>query len=113
MFSIMIVTRYIFKFDTINPEFIMWREYARRKKGVTGKRARVLAKLAKLSFIAVLILFLGSFIVFPLFAVGLPSPYKIVRREGFSTKILDRSGKILYDIFADQRRTPVKFEDVP
>ncbi|MCG2691698.1 transglycosylase domain-containing protein, partial [Microgenomates group bacterium] len=35
------------------------------------------------------------------------------RREGFSTKILDRNGELLYDVFADQRRTPVTLDQVP
>ncbi len=38
---------------------------------------------------------------------------KVVRREGFSTKILDRSGKVLYDIYADQRRTAVELDSMP
>ena len=42
------------------------------------------------------------FFIFPLFAFNLPTPDKVVRREGFSTKILDRNGKTLYDIYDDQ-----------
>lgn len=76
-------------------------------------RTRLLLKLAKFSLFAVVLAFLSSFIIFPLFAFNLPSPDKIVRREGFSTKILDRKGKVLYDIFADQRRTPVEIKDIP
>ena len=71
------------------------------------------AKIAKLAFVGVIFVSLLSFIVFPLFAFNLPSPDKIVRKEGFSTKILDRNGEVLYDIFADQKRTPVSLEDVP
>ena len=43
----------------------------------------------------------------------LPSPDKVVRREGFSTKILDRGGTVLYDLFANQKRTPVELAAVP
>ncbi len=46
-------------------------------------------------------------------AFTLPSPDKVIRREGFSTKILDRNGKSLYDIFENERRTPIKIEDMP
>lgn len=77
------------------------------------KKARLIAKLAKLSFLAVIGFFVLSFVIFPLFAFNLPSPDKIVRREGFSTKILDRDGVVLYDIFANQRRTPVVIDDIP
>lgn len=68
---------------------------------------------SKFAFIGVILLFLGLLIVLPLISFTLPSPDKVVRREGFSTKILDRNGKPLYDIFEDTRRTPVKIEDVP
>lgn len=77
------------------------------------KNSRRLVKLAKLAFLGVIILFLGSFLVLPLLAFNLPSPDKVVRREGFSTKILDRNGKPLHDIFLDERRTPVSLSEVP
>lgn len=69
--------------------------------------------LAKLAFIGVLGVFALSFVVFPLIAFSLPSPEKIVRREGFSTKILDRNGEALYDIFENQRRTPITLDEAP
>lgn len=75
--------------------------------------ARFWATLAKLAFIGTILIFLGSFILFPIFALGLPSPDKIVRREGFSTKIYDRNSKLLYDVFEKERRTLVKLEEVP
>lgn len=94
-----------------------WKQTRRRRRrsrssgGVT--RAKRLAALAKLAFIGVILFFLASFVVFPLFAFNLPSPDKIVRREGFSTKILDREGEVLYDIYAEQNRTPTSLENVP
>ncbi|MCH7730453.1 transglycosylase domain-containing protein [Patescibacteria group bacterium] len=77
------------------------------------KRSRRIVAIAKLAFLGVVGLFVASFIIFPIFAFGLPSPDKIIRREGFSTKILDRNGEILYDIFAEQKRTPVPLDRVP
>ncbi|KKU48931.1 hypothetical protein A2376_00725 [Candidatus Woesebacteria bacterium RIFOXYB1_FULL_47_31] len=99
----------------------MWREKfrARRYGGVSHayqarvKKSRVFFRLAKLAFLAVIGLFVLSFLVIPLFAFNLPTPDKIIRREGFSTKILDRNGEVLYDIYADQRRTPVPLDEVP
>ncbi len=35
------------------------------------------------------------------------------RTDGLSTVILDREGETLYDIYQDQNRLPVKFDDVP
>lgn len=89
----------------------MWKERRRRLAGV--ENSRKLVKLAKFGFLAIIVGFLGLFIVLPLFAFNLPTPDKIVRREGFSTKILDRNGQVLYDIYSDQRRTPVEITNVP
>ena len=96
-----------------------WRRIRRRAKWRSRsspkqlRKSRLLVKIAKFSFLGVIILFLGLFVVLPLFAFNLPSPDKIVRKEGFSTKILDRNGAVLYDIYADQKRTPVELDAVP
>ncbi len=76
-------------------------------------KSRRLVRFAKLVFLIVVFLFLGSFIALPILSFNLPSPDKIVRKEGFSTKIFDRKGRILYDIYAEQKRTPIKLEEVP
>jgi len=89
----------------------MWRDRLKRGRGV--KRSRRLLAWTKLVLFGVIGIFLVSFVVFPIIAFSLPSPDKIVRREGFSTKILDRNGEVLYDIFENQRRTPVTFDEVP
>lgn len=107
-----------------------WRQELRRKRSRQTRRkyynhfissasephlikSRRYARFAKLAFLSVLLLFLCIFVIFPLLAVRLPSPDKIVRREGFSTKILDRNGEVLYDIYVDQKRTPIELKDVP
>jgi 1A family penicillin-binding protein len=77
------------------------------------KRSRLVMKVAKFGFLAVVIGFLGLFFILPLLAFNLPSPDKIVRKEGFSTKISDRNGQILYDIYANQNRTAINIKDVP
>ena len=82
-----------------------------RTSGLTNSRN--IAKLAKLGFLGIIAVFLLLIVVLPLMAFGLPSPDKVIRREGFSTKILDRNGKALYDIFDSERRTPIKIEDMP
>jgi|APSaa5957512622_1039677.scaffolds.fasta_scaffold15624_2 1A family penicillin-binding protein len=44
----------------------------------------------------------------------LPSPGKLSSGEfPVSTKILDRNGKLLYEIYADQNRTPINIKDLP
>ncbi|OGM27381.1 hypothetical protein A3A76_02675 [Candidatus Woesebacteria bacterium RIFCSPLOWO2_01_FULL_39_23] len=88
--------------------------YSTRQRKISGNSLkRKLYFLTKFSFLGIIFLFLSSFIVFPLVAYDLPSPEKVVRHEGFSTKILDRNGEVLYDIYANERRSPAKFEDIP
>ena len=82
-----------------------------RTSGLTNSRN--IAKIAKFGFLGIIAVFLLMIVVLPLMAFGLPSPDKVIRREGFSTKILDRNGKALYDIFDSERRTPIKIEDMP
>ena len=89
----------------------MWRE--RRRKLLGLQKSRNIAKISKLGFFGIIVLFLGLFIILPLMAFSLPSPDKVVRREGFSTKILDRNGKPLYDIYENERSTPIKIDEIP
>jgi len=66
--------------------------------------------------------FLGIFFTFVfiaihqmyLFVVSLPSPNLIGSvNYPVSSQIYDRSGKLLYELYRDQNRTPVKLEDLP
>ncbi len=67
--------------------------------------------------------FLGSmatllFIVVPLVAYlwlrALPNPMLLTVRDiDVATKIFDRNGALLYEIYADQNRTPLKLADIP
>src|SRR5437773_1779896 len=46
---------------------------------------------------------------------GLPSPYSLKDYKAIplSTHILDRKGRLLYEIFNEQNRTPIKLKDLP
>lgn len=77
-------------------------------------RSRTLMKIAKWGFVGVISFCILLFLALPLFAFNLPSPDKVIRREGFSSKIVDRNGKPLYDIFnGQQNRTAVDIKDIP
>lgn len=45
----------------------------------------------------------------------LPSPSRLTSSENFavSTQIFDRKGRLLYELFADENRIPIKIEDLP
>lgn len=44
---------------------------------------------------------------------GIPLPNQIDDQQVVSTKIFDRNGKLIYEIFADERRTPIKLDEIP
>lgn len=60
-----------------------------------------------------LFIFSGLIILFLIFR-GLPSPTKLSSDEfPVSTQILDRHGQLLYEIYAEQNRTPILLADLP
>lgn len=64
-------------------------------------------------------LFFGSIFIFLLLLIyilrDIPSPTKLKSDQAFpvSTKIFDKHGQLLYEIYADENRTPIKLEDLP
>jgi len=60
-------------------------------------------------------IFLSLAIGFSLYVFwGLPAPWKLTSWPyPVSTQIFDRNGKLLYEIYADQNRTPVKLSEIP
>ncbi len=49
------------------------------------------------------------------FLQDLPSPARLTSADAISvsTQILDRNGELLYEVFADENRTPVSLQDLP
>lgn len=91
---------------------------SRRRKKRFGKkikwdRATLVRKLSVIVLIGTLAGVFLMFILFAWFAKDLPNPNTVVRRTGFSTKILDRDGNLLHDLYDDVNRVPVKLEEVP
>jgi len=71
-------------------------------------------RLAAIGIFGMVILgIIGFFAAFAYFSKDLPQPGQIVRRDGFSTKIYDRNGNLLYDLFGDERRTPTSIDQIP
>lgn len=75
-------------------------------KKIIFRRKRNIIILAFLAFF-----FYFFFVVF----YKLPNPYKLkdFQATPLSTQILDRNGKLLYDIYKEQNRTPVKLKELP
>lgn len=71
----------------------------------------VVTTLVFVSLIGLIILTVFSFV---LFAKDLPSPNKLSSRDSsLSTKIFDRNGKLLYDIYGDKNRALVDWQNLP
>jgi 1A family penicillin-binding protein len=73
----------------------------------------LLKYLGIVGIFGVIALFVVLIVAFAWVARNLPDPNSVVRRDGFSTKILDRDGNTLYDLYTDYNRIPVKFEEIP
>ncbi|MEP7166519.1 MAG: transglycosylase domain-containing protein [Candidatus Woesebacteria bacterium] len=56
---------------------------------------------------------IGFLITATVISATLPNPQQVVRHEGFSSKVMDRDGNLLYDVFNDERIVPAKEEDIP
>lgn len=82
---------------------------SRRSRG----RGKLWVRLATAGFLMVIAGIVVTIGVFAYFAKDLPNPERVVRREGFATKLFDRNGKLLYDVFSNQSRTPVELSQIP
>jgi len=83
---------------------------AEEKKLLKAKRLRIIA----LAFLGMVITGIIVFLVmFAWYSKDLPKPGEVVRKEGFSSKIYDREGQLLYDLYEEERRNPVSFEQIP
>ncbi|EKD53027.1 MAG: hypothetical protein ACD_61C00180G0003 [uncultured bacterium] len=61
-------------------------------------------------------LIIGGLFIISLFFLlkDVPSPAKLVKTPApASTKILDRNGKLLYEVYSEYRRTPIASKDIP
>lgn len=77
-------------------------------------RVKILSKLPAVILLGVLIFLLLLTGVIVYFFTQVPSPDQLQNRTiAQATKIYDRDGELLYDIFENQNRTPVKIENIP
>ncbi len=77
-------------------------------------KARFFSNLATLVLFGVVGFIVLTIAVVVFFATQVPSPETLQSRQvAKATKIYDRNGDLLYDIFEDQNRTPVELKDIP
>lgn len=76
-------------------------------------KLRLINSITTIAFGAAIIIFLATIFLFFWYSRDLPFPDKVKQHIGFSTVILDRNEKPIYDIFVDKNRIPVPFSDIP
>lgn len=85
-----------------------WSDFKSKFKG-----RRFWLTLFSIVMVLMVIGLLGTVILFTWYSKDLPSPTKVVRRDGYASQIYDRNGELLYDVYKDAKRTPVVWEDIP
>ncbi len=99
-----------------NPE--LWRslgDYGHKNKSF---REIIKSKRFWYRFFMLVLIMLGIALVmviglFLWYSKDLPSPTKVVRHDGFASRIYDRNGELLYDLYHDQKREPVTDDMIP
>src|SRR4030042_834851 len=101
----------------MNPSFIAIPP--RIKQVLSRRRSRrlklkIISGLVTFGFICFVVLLIGTAVAFGFFARDLPSPNKLSEKNfQQSTKIYDRNGVLLYNIYGEQNRTLVTLDRVP
>ena len=89
------------------------RKHPRSENKHFWKRFRTFIKL-KEKWIKRIIFFGALFSVSTWLFWGIPLPTKLTKESPpVSTKLFDRKGKLIYEIYADKKSTPIKLDDIP
>ena len=88
-----------------------------RKKALKAieKNIKSLLSGGKSHIVIPSLLIIGGIFLISLFFLlkDIPGPARLTKNPApISTKILDRNGKLLYEVYSDYRRTPVAFKDI-
>ena len=79
-----------------------------------AKRRRPVLRIALLiAALALVALGVSGCVVFDRIAGNLPDPTKPLKGTDLTTRVLDRNGKVITDLFADQNRQFVALKDIP
>jgi membrane peptidoglycan carboxypeptidase len=77
------------------------------------QKAKRMRLIGIASVAGVIVGIVGFFATFAWYSKDLPKPGEVIRREGFSTKLYDRKGVLLYDLYDTERRNPISLNQVP
>lgn len=105
-----------FGITTIRNSAIFRRIFEMKQKfsfKIDWKSKRTWYNIFKFALIGLGVSLILILILFAWFSKDLPNPAKVVRRDGFTSKIFDRNGALIYDVYKDAKRNPVVWGDVP
>jgi len=118
-----LVKSFAFLLSFFKPTATMWHNLTKDKHVRTYQfwhktlAARVIRKIGAWPFIkeGLLLIILISIAGLVYIMKDLPSARRLTAKENFavSTQIFDRNGILLYEIFGDENRTPIKVADLP
>ncbi len=79
------------------------------------KSYRKIIGYRRFTLLQIFLIVTGLFLITLFFLLkDVPSPAKLVKTPApISTKILDRNGKLLYEVYSEYRRTPIASKDIP
>jgi len=94
--------------------FFSWSNLKTLPKRIFRRENFTLKKIGIFILYMIGIVFIVTAILFAWYSRDLPTPGKIkAMTSAQSTKIMDRNGKVLYDIYGEKRRTIIDFKDIP
>ena len=102
--------------DMIDKKSVPKNKKASDKPNLTTnqKILTILATLLGLGFVFMIIAIIAVFSIFAYFAKDLPSPNSLKERNiAQSTKIFDRNGELLYNVYGDENRVLVTLDKIP
>src|SRR5258708_6884086 len=92
----------------------MFMDFRRSRRSRYSSRIFFFSNLTRLAFFGLIGIVLLTIFLFIFYSRVLPTPGKLSSsNHSQSTRILDRNGIVLYDIYGDQNRTYVELKDIP
>ncbi len=83
------------------------------RRRYASKKLMLLTYLATAMLVGIVGFFVLAMVIFAIYSYQLPSPDKLLNRnQELSTKILDRNGKTIYEVYGEKNRELVQLKDI-
>lgn len=84
------------------------------RRRYASKKLMLLTYLATAMLVGIIGFFVLTMVIFAVYSYQLPSPEKLLNRsQELSTKILDRNGKSIYEVYGEKNRELIQLKDIP